>query len=365
MADILNSLFFFGRPLSPFYSLCMRLRSNMYSNGFFRREKMGVPVISVGNLTMGGTGKTPIVRYIAEFLSKNGFRPAVISRGYGGRTRDKINVVSDGKTVLMDAVKAGDEPVLLAESLPGIPIVTGAVRSYPCRFAVENLGCDILILDDGFQHLPIVRDVDLVLFNASSPLGNNRVFPGGELREPFSALSRANAFMVTGMTEELQGRIQQLRLHLRKNFPQSPFFTAAYDPFEVRKINSSQSVSLSDLPLNIYGFCGIAKPWRFHTTLKRCGFRVKGLTELRDHQVYNQELIDRISRLAEAAGAQALITTEKDMVKIRSLITPLPLYSLTMSVHIDDAFSDFLLNRLGKSDDLVKTPKVTRGSAIN
>ncbi len=309
---------------------------------------MEVPVISVGNLTVGGTGKTPIVLYLARLLEQNDFKPAVISRGYGGKSRNRVNVVSDGKTILMDARRGGDEPLLLAESLPGIPVVTGSHRFYPCSFAVNNLGCDALILDDGFQHLSISRDVDLVLFNAASPLGNNQVLPGGHMREPFSALARADAFMITGMRVEYQGKTKQFCSHLRENFPKIPIFTSQYSALSCRKIGSSRPISFSDLPKNVYGFCGIANPGRFHTTLKDCGFQITGLTEFKDHQTYDQKLTNKISRLAEASGARVLITTEKDMVKIHSWTSPLPLYSLTMSIKTDNTFSEFILERLKK-----------------
>jgi tetraacyldisaccharide 4'-kinase len=318
----------------------------MYCNGIFTRKNMGVPVISVGNLTVGGTGKTPIVLYLAKLLKQNDFKPAVISRGYRGKSRHRINVVSDGKTILMDARYAGDEPLLLAESLPGIPIVTGAHRFYPCSFAVDNLGCDALILDDGFQHLSVTRDVDLVLFNAASPLGNNRVLPGGDMREPFSALARADAFMITGMREEYQFKIKQFYSHLRDTFPNTPIFTSQYKPLSCRKIGSALPISFSDLPNEVYGFCGIANPGRFLTTLKDCGFQITGLTEFKDHQTYHPNLISKIARLAEASGARALITTEKDIVKIHSWTSPLPLYALTMSAEADKSFSDFILKDL-------------------
>ncbi len=346
MTDILTSLYFLGRPLSPLYSLLMRMRSRFYINGKGKRERMPVPVISVGNLTMGGTGKTPIVRHIARMLAKNNFHPAIISRGYGGKAREKINVVSDGNTVFMDAGEAGDEPLLLAESLPGTPVVTGAARSFPCHFAVEHLGCDVLILDDGFQHLPVARDVDLVLFNAAAPLGNNRVFPGGDLREPISALHRAHAFILTGVSEDTQPHVHEFALFLKRNFPGRPLFFSAYTPLEFRKHNESRSVPLSELSLPAFAFCGIANPMRFLNTLHDIGIAVKGFDPLKDHQNYRQEIMDKISRSAETMGAQALITTEKDMVKLRGLHSPLPLYSLTMSVDIEDAFSDYLLNRL-------------------
>lgn len=348
MPDLLTSLFFLGRPFSPLYGLCMRMRSVLYHKGIFRRQKMQVPVISIGNLTMGGTGKTPVVRFIADLLQKNGYQPAIISRGYGGKVRDRVNVVSDGKTIQLDAEHAGDEPVLLAESLSGIPVITGSVRVHPCLFAIENLGCNVLILDDGFQHLPVERDLDLVLFNAAAPLGNNKVIPGGHLREPFSSLARADAFLITNMREEFRKSVDKFQDDLNEYFPQTPVFVSRYEPKNCTKVDSSELLSFPDIPLDIYGLCGIANPLRFRTTLLDCGFRITGFTEMQDHQVYSQQLIEQISNLAENSGARAIITTEKDMVKIRSYVSSLPIYYIAMSVKVNDGFSDFILTTLAK-----------------
>ena len=350
MPDLLTSLFFLGRPLSPFYSLLMQVRSRLYTNGLRKREKMDVPVVSVGNLTMGGTGKTPIVRYIARLLATHGYKPAIISRGYGGKADRSVNIVSDGKTVFLDSIQAGDEPRLLAESLPGVPVLTGTVRSHPCRFAIQHFGSDVLILDDGFQHLSVIRDVDLVLFNATTLAGNNRVFPGGNLREPFSALSRAHAFILTGNSDELSPRIVQFSTFLQEDFPNRPVFLSTYTPSECQEKDSSTPIPLERLPSPLYGFCGIAQPSRFRTTLESCGLQLNGFTELKDHQSYSPQLLKQIADCATMAGAKALITTEKDLVKLRPLSPTLPLFSLLMRIEIEKSFSDYLLQKFSSYD---------------
>jgi tetraacyldisaccharide 4'-kinase len=346
MPDITTSLFFLGRSLSPLYSLLMRVRSCLYAGGIFRQEKMDVPVVSVGNLTMGGTGKTPIVRFIARLLLTHGYKPAIISRGYGGKANEQVNVVSDGKTVFLDSKLAGDEPRLLADSLPDVPVLTGIVRSHPCRFAVQHFGADILILDDGFQHLSVIRDVDLVLFNATTLAGNNRVFPGGNLREPFSALSRAHAFILTGISDKLSPQIMQFNSFLQDNFPERPVFFSTYIPSECQEKDNAAPISLDELPTPLYGFCGIAQPSLFRSTLEDCGLRLNGFTALKDHQIYSPQLLQQMSDAAKLSGARALITTEKDLVKLRSFSSSLPLFSLSMRVEIQNPFSDYLLQRL-------------------
>lgn len=348
MADLLSSLFFFGRPFAPLYSLFMRCRSRLYRSDMLSRERIPAPVVSVGNLTMGGTGKTPCVRLIARLLAEHRLKPAIISRGYGGTAKGAINVVSDGTTIHLDAQTAGDEPFLLADSLPGIPVLTGVSRSLPCRFAVEKFGCNVLILDDGFQHMHVYRDIDLVLFNVRNPLGNSRVFPGGELREPISALARAHAFILTGVESELHSQAEIFADFLTKQFHGRPCFFSSSTATECSDTNGS-SASLDQISESVYAFCGIANPLRFQETLKRSNLQIHGFTALRDHQVYDQQLLEKISSHAMASGAQALITTEKDMVKLRSLSSPLPIYSLILDLAIESNFTDFLLTRLALS----------------
>ncbi|MDR3631787.1 MAG: tetraacyldisaccharide 4'-kinase [Desulfocapsaceae bacterium] len=349
MLNLISTLYTLGRPLSPLYGLIMQARFFLYRSGIWQREKMDVPVISVGNLTMGGTGKTPVVRYLARFLLRNGYKPAIISRGYGGKAREKVNMVSDGKTILLDALQAGDEPRFLAESTPGVPVITGTLRTHPCHFAIKELSCDILILDDGFQHLAVSRDLDLVLFNALTLAGNNRVFPGGPLREPFSALSRADAFFLTGSQEITSSKVRQFIEFLLRRAPDRPVFLSTYSPTGCRKMGSADPVSLQDIPSRLFGFCGIAEPERFRKSLEDCGFILTGFLALRDHQDYSPDHINALFQTAEETGAEALITTEKDMVKLHKLhgLTPAPpLFSLDMDVGMDPAFDEYLLARL-------------------
>jgi len=226
MSDSRKNLYLLGRPFSPLYSTVMMLRASLYDRHFFRRYKLEAPVISIGNLTMGGTGKTPVVSHLATFLQGQGYRPAIISRGYGGEAGNRVNVVSDGKTIYLDAKQAGDEPRLLAETLPGIPVLTGIVRVLPCRHAIHAMGCNILLLDDGFQHLAVDRDINIVLFSAATLAGNSRVFPGGDLREPVSALRRADVFCSPVPPAPTGTGLIALPPCSASVFPANPFFSA-------------------------------------------------------------------------------------------------------------------------------------------
>jgi tetraacyldisaccharide 4'-kinase len=324
----------------------MKLRSSLYERRLFRRYKMDVPVISIGNLTMGGTGKTPIVSYLATFLRNQGYRPAIISRGYGGAAGNKVNVVSDGKEIFLDAKQAGDEPLLMAETLPGIPVLTGIVRALPCKHAIQTLGCDILLLDDGFQHLAVERDINLVLFSAESLAGNSRVFPGGDLREPVSALKRADAFLLTGMTAANKDRAERFAALLRDRFPQRPVFFSKYTPSGAKNEPEDKTLPLTALPAPLYGFCGIARPEAFRQTLAEQELLLSGFTALRDHQHYTHRILQQLQKKAVDSGAQGIITTAKDMVKLKNCIFPLPFYSLQMQTDIDDGLQSLVMEKL-------------------
>jgi len=348
----MNSLYFaFGRPFSPLYSLAMRLRASLYRRGALRSYRFDAPVVSVGNLTMGGTGKTPMVQYLARLFQEHGFRPAIVSRGYGGAARGKVNVVSDGNKLLLDAHAAGDEPRLLAETLPGVPVLTGVVRRLPARRALE-MGADVLLLDDGFQHLPIARDINLVLFNTDRLAGNSRVFPGGDLREPVAALRRATGFVVTGVREANRERAERFADLLRSKFPDIPVAFAGLRMECLVKITPSGMIVPAEAgPVQVqpcFGFCGIAHPDLFQQTLTSQGYSLADFLPLADHQRYSEAQMDRLLAQARKSGAQWLLTTEKDLVKLagRAAHLPLPLYGLRMRVTVDPDFSRILLEQL-------------------
>lgn len=344
-------LFFLGRPFSPLYSWAMRAREAGYRRGVFRSYHFPVPVVSVGNLTMGGTGKTPMVHYLARLLQQNSFKPAIISRGYGGTAQGPVNIVSDGCSLLLDAKAAGDEPRMLAETLPGVPVLTGIVRRLPAQRAVD-LGADVLLLDDGFQHLPIQRDVNLVLFNTDRLAGNSRVFPGGDLREPVAALHRATGFVLTGVYEANRDRAQRFRDLLATKFPGIPTFLTGYEVETlVRLMPSGETVPVAAATvanLKGYGFCGIAHPESFRETVRGIGVDLTGFTGFADHRQYSDSLVERLISTARKTGADFLLTTEKDLVKFSGYAhqLPVPLYGIRMQVLVDEEFTATVLRAL-------------------
>ncbi len=342
-----------GRPFSPLYSWLMLVRFSLYKRGFLKQHKLPVPVVSLGNLTMGGTGKTPAVAFIANLVQSLGYRPAIISRGYGGRATSAVNLISNGVKIFLDAQQAGDEPYMLARHLPAIPVLTGKKRLHPCRYALEHLSCDILILDDGFQHLAVARDIDIVLFNATSLAGNSRVFPGGELREPVSALKRSTCFLLTGIDSNNKARAERFALLLQERFPGKPvFFSTLTSGPLVENTETRQTPRDPPPPSPLHAFCGIAHPERFQATLQGAGLCLSGFTSFADHHSYGQGDMDMLCRNARTTGAKGLVTTEKDLVKVESLARNLPLFSVKAHLNPDEQFLIFLRQRILSLSDL-------------
>ena len=337
-------LYAYGRPFAPFYSFAMGLRAALYQRRVFRVQRLGVPVISVGNLTMGGTGKTPMVIYLARMLAGR-YKPAVVSRGYGGQARGRVNIVSDGEKILLKPPLAADEASLVARSV-GLPVLTGSRRAVVARHAEQELGADLVLLDDGFQHLALHRDIDLVLFKEATFLGNNRVFPGGDMREPLKALERADAFIITAVTDLAKANAYKKALDNR--FPQIPVFFSEYHP--VGLVDQQGRGVPADKAENLifWAFCGLAHPASFKNTLEDYGLNIAGFTPFKDHQSYSAAKIKRLVSRAQKAGAAALLTTEKDMVKIREIDSALPLMALRMEVKMADDFTRFIMAALDK-----------------
>lgn len=349
MVNNLKLLFLLGRPFSPLYGLAMKMRATMYKKGVFHRYRLPVPVISVGNLVLGGTGKTPTVRHLAEFLRQRGYRPAIISRGYGGTAGGKINLVSDGQSLLLSPEEAGDEPYMLADTLPGVPVLTGTRRIFPCRQAIDEHRADIILLDDGFQHLAIRRDLDIVLFDGSHLAGNSRIFPGGVLREPVSALSRSDAFLITGITEQNRVKAERFAGLLRSRFSLQPVFLASLDTCRIGCPDRSPGEELPP-EVRLFAFCGIANPSRFAESLANMAILPTGFLALPDHVRYSQQLMSDICRQASASGAGQLITTRKDYVKIKDFVSPLPRNILEIRCRPEGGFDLFIAKALENFD---------------
>jgi tetraacyldisaccharide 4'-kinase len=272
--------------------------------------------------------------------------PAIVSRGYKSKSTSGVHLVSDGNTISSDVEVSGDEPVLIAESLPGVPVLTSKKRSSAGQYAIDNFHAGIIVLDDGFQHLALWRDLDIALFKVDSFLGNNRIFPGGDMREPLKALGRADCFMLTCVDEENRERALAIKKTLAKRFPGTPTFLAEYQSSGIVDNGGSKRDMSALSSQSLFAFCGLASPASFQGTLARSGIDIVGFKGFKDHHGYSVEELKNLIQDAKKAGAQGLITTEKDMVKLKQMVCDFPLMALRISVVPEEGFDNFVLEKL-------------------
>jgi tetraacyldisaccharide 4'-kinase len=348
--DLSISARLFGLFLVPFsfiFYAIVWLRLFLYQNGFFYKPtRLDSLVIAVGNLTMGGTGKTPVVECIAKELQSKGKKVAVLSRGYKSKDEDSTNqhsntkVVSDGSQVLLDSDEAGDEPFMLAHNLPGVVVLTDKDRVRAGRFALKEFSVDVLILDDGFQYLPLRADMNLLLVDQLNPFGNRRLLPRGILREPVKHLSRASYIMVT--KSEVEPQLELLET-IRKYNQRAEIIRCAHKPKVFRGINSEQQEKLNFLFEKRTGvFSGIASPRGFEQLILRMSAELRYKKRFLDHHRYETDELDRLFQQAKNSGVEVMITTEKDAVRIPKEFKPvLPLYYLRMEIEIVEGIDDF------------------------
>ncbi len=319
-------LFRVGRVFEPLYAGLMSLRSRLYSRGMLKIHRADIPVISIGNLSMGGTGKTPHVIACCRFLRKQGIKPAVVTRGYGGKAGKGPLVVSDGFDLFADAETAGDEVFMMAHMLHGVIIVAGSCR-YQGALTARKLGAKVIVLDDGFQHMALYRNRDVLLLPASEPFGNRHVFPAGHLREPISALKRATCILITGCEQVSDGSVTLLREEIHSLVDNAPVFTSfnritglcLIGEKEVYRPGTPDFEKWRKTP--VLAFCGVGRPQSFTSILTRngdgFGFNVKDTVSFKDHYIYHRNDIETLYKKAEEIGASALVTTAKDAVKVR------------------------------------------------
>lgn len=306
-------------PMGWLYGALMRLRAVMYRVGVFASYRAGVPVISIGNLSVGGTGKTPVVDHLIRYCLSLDKRVAVVSRGYASGNQSALRVVSAGQGPLLDVEQAGDEPWLLARRNPAACVVVAPRRVLGVRHAIEVLGADVVLLDDGFQHLAVARDFDLVLLDAQRPFGNGQVLPAGLLREPRSALKRGQLFLLTRCPEDqvsairLPGPILHCR-HQVADYVES--MDGATRPMEALK------------HLRGVAFAGIAEPESFFCDLQKCGLTLVQTLCFPDHASYDE--YDLFQLTEAAVSADYFITTEKDAVKLAAAVLPLPCFQVPL-----------------------------------
>jgi tetraacyldisaccharide 4'-kinase len=345
--------------LSRLYGAAMRLRRVLYNHGALSSQRLPCLVISVGNLCLGGTGKTPMVLYLGKMLHDMGIKPVVISRGYKGLYENQGAVVSDGRTIRCDARSAGDEPYLLANLLQGVPVVVGKDRVAAGQTALARFSPDALLLDDAFQHQRLQRDLNLLLLDAGNPFGNSYVAPRGPLREPASALCHADAVILTRCDNTTPFHYDAL---VKRVSPRPVFRTSHRSVLRgLLKAGQKPGTALLD-HLNryqpghlngrrVFAFSGLAHNRTFRDSLSSLGLKIDDAMEFKDHHPYDLDDAKRIARAAQSTGSDFLVTTDKDYVRLpRNVAFSLDL--IVMGIEIDfkqdqERWKRFMEGRIG------------------
>lgn len=332
-------------PPAKLYELAVRARIVAYRRGLLKTYKLDAPVISVGNLSVGGTGKTPCVVFIAKCLRDAGHQVAILSRGYKRATRGRVEV-SDGKEILCSPHESGDEPFLLAQSCPGVRIVVDRDRYAAGRWLEARAPISVFILDDAYQHLRLARDLDLALIDATEPLRHARMVPFGRLREPLLGLQRADAVIVTRSDQPFDraSLIETIEKYTR---PNTPIFFACHEMTQLRRLGGEERISLAEFAQRpIATFSGIAKPERFNEDLRKAEMRIVMRRDFEDHHRYSAAEFAKIVREAKSAAAEAIIVTEKDAANLPGEMigqSPLPVYAAQIEFRCDE---ELALNKL-------------------
>jgi tetraacyldisaccharide 4'-kinase len=345
----------FLKQLSRLYGAAMQLRLFLYAKGIFRHHTLGCQVISVGNLTVGGTGKTPVVEIFARELQKAGRRVAILSRGYKKRELpvfrrllDRLTlrnlsrpprVVSDGTELLLDCDMSGDEPYMLASNLQDVAVLVDKNRVKSGRYAIGRLGCDTLILDDGFQYLSLKHWIEIVLVDKTNPFGNGYILPRGILRESVRNIRRADVIFIT----KSDGRGTELRDRLRALNTRAEIIECRHCPRHLQNVETAERKDLDYLRgRRLVVLSGIADPSGFEREIvARGGMIVEALRYADHHRFSQQEILDAIHR-ARQIGAEALLTTEKDAVRFPKLARcDVPIYFLRVDIEILSGAQDF------------------------
>lgn len=333
-------------PLSWLYEIVIVLRNFFYDKGIFRTESVGIPVVSVGNLTVGGTGKTPIVEYIVRHYLENNVKVAVVSRGYKRRTTGTV-VVCDGTSILSTLSESGDESFQIARKFPSAIVVVDERRVRGAQCAKERYGAEVIVLDDGFQHRSLHRSLDIVVMDVQQPPYETRMLPSGSRREPVSSLARAHVILLSrwyaGKGEHVGQEVQR-----RTTAAQ---FQVVFTPKVLIRISDGTRKSLDEMKgKSCLAFCGIARPETFEMMLKAIGFEVREFRTYPDHYKYSEEDLNDFAWRFSEQKFDIIVTTEKDAVRLfddsaQRFRDQYPLYYVRLDTQISDSsrFSELLL----------------------
>ncbi len=352
-----NVLLAFLKALSVIFAAVVSFRYFLYHIGLLRRYPLGTQVISIGNVTAGGTGKTPVTELFARTLAAKGRKVAILSRGYRRKEAPFLKrlltgvvtpplVVSDGRRILLDSETGGDEPYMLASNLPGVAVVVDRNRVKAGRYAVKRLGCDTLILDDGFQYQKLRHSVEVVLVDSTNPVGNGNMLPRGILREPARHLKRADIVFLT----KCRGDVSAARALVRRYNAKAAIVECNHEPKVLKDVWSRESFPLDWLKgKTLCTLSGIASPKGFENSLRQMGAKVIWCERYADHHRYlPAEILYALNRTADM-GADALVTTEKDAVRFpRFETTPVKCLYLRIAIEILSGAEHFdaIINRI-------------------
>ena len=338
----INLLLHVLKGLSYLFLMVVSIRYFLYRTGLLRRYPLGTQVISIGNVTAGGTGKTPVTEIFARTLAAEGRKVAILSRGYRRKEApwwqrlftqviEKPLVVSDGRRVLLDSATGGDEPYMLASNLPGVAVVVDRNRVKAGRYAVNRLGCDTLILDDGFQYQKLKHSIEVVLVDSTNPFGNGNLLPRGILREPVRNLKRADIIFLT----KCRGDVSAVKEEIRRYNTTAEIVECNHTPKVMKDVWSREEFPLDWLrDKTVCTLSGIASPKGFENSLRHLGAKVVWCERYADHHRYDaSEVLYALNRTADM-GADALVTTEKDAVRFPRLETA-PVKCLYLRIAIE------------------------------
>jgi len=304
-------------PLSQLYAGGMWVRERLYARGVFSHRALPIRVISVGNLTVGGTGKTPVVVALATALRERSRRVGVISRGYGRRSKDEVLEVSDGLAINRDPHETGDEPLLVAQRCPGVSVAVGRDRYQVGRYLIDRFDIDTLILDDGFQHLALHRDLDILVLDATAPFGNGYLLPRGRLREPLSAVMRASLVLLTRARQAMDLKAAVANVRALTNVP---LCVTDFTVTTLLNLVTAEQQRPNVLKgQRVLALSGIGNPESFRKLLESLGAVVVHHCAFQDHHYYSPVDLGRVREAAKDGGADCIVTTEKDAVKLQRL----------------------------------------------
>lgn len=317
----------------------MRLRVAAYETGYLKAKRLDAKVISIGNITLGGTGKTPLVEYVARYLKKEGHSVAILTRGYGRKSRGRrvLNHCPVEASGFRAVEEYGDEPLMLARALADIPVVIGSNRFENGAWAERQLGSEVLILDDGYQHLALARNLNILVIDATDTFGGFKMVPLGRLREPLYGLRRADAVVITRAHRPFD-QAETLRVISSFCGSEVPIFYTYSEISELRHLETGMVYDARQFAgWDVAVMCGIGNPEAFADDLLQIGINIVSESFFGDHHPYTQGELDEVAEAARRAGADALVVTEKDAVRLEGLSYPdLPLYAARLELRGDD-----------------------------